>query len=618
MNSFSLRETALPPSNKSIAASPNAKTYLVYYSGDALSEINAIPESKVIVLTPYIAAIFVSPEYESAIKSLKSINIIEYYVPYILTDISPLDSANITPFTQGNPIDLTGTGVVIALIDTGIDYLNKEFMREDDTSRILSIWDQNDNSGTPPPGIDYGSIYTNEQINQAIKDKMAGKDPSKIVPEKDTIGHGTECAGIIGARGYGEVKGAAPNCDFVVIKLRPTDSFETIPGNPSSSIPIYNSIDICTAIRYAAEYRQQINRPMVIFLPVSSNFGGHSGNRPIEEIIDYYSFVSNIIFALGTGNQGNSQTHSSGTIANTNDTVTLELQAGANQTDLNLSIWVTSPDKIAIGITSPSGQIIKKVPVKISQEETLTFLYEKTTAKIMYLFPEITSGNEAVSIDFKNLSKGIWKITIYGEYIVNGTYNAWITQRPLSRPDTLLLNSDNFITLSIPSTSSGGITTACYNQNNNSLYPNSGVGFTTDQRYKPEIATGGINVLTTSLNDRTTTITGSSAATAVLAGAIALILQWGVVDNNLPNISTLVIKAILIRGAEQLPGSIYPNQLVGYGLLDLLGSFDALRGIYKDITNLQLPRSYNKCEDKIEVRIPMEAFNRIVSSTLKL
>lgn len=617
MNNLILRETPSQTKNINIAASPEAKSYLAYYSGNAISEINSIPESKVIILTPYIAAIFVSPKYEATIRNLKSINIIEFYMPYILTDVSPLDSANITPFSQGTPINLTGTGVVVALIDTGIDYLNKEFIKEDDTSRILSIWDQGDNSGTPPPGIDYGSVYTNDQINQAIKDHAANLDPYTIVPERDTIGHGTQCAGIIGARGYGEVKGAAPNCEFVVIKLRPSKFFETIPGNSSSSIPIYNCIDICTAIRYASEFRQSINRPMVIFLPVSSNFGGHAGNRPIEEIIDYYSFISNIIFALGTGNQGNSQTHYSGFIENTNDTVTIELQVDENQNRLNFSIWVTSPDKIAVGIISPSGQVIKKVPVKISQEEQVIFLYEKTTALISYIFPEITSGNEAVSIEFTDISKGIWKIVVYGEYIVNGRLNAWITQRPLSRPKTLILNSDNFITLSIPSTSAGGITTACYNQNNNSLYPLSGVGFTTDNRYKPEIACGGVNVLTISLNNKTTTITGSSASTAVLAGAIALILQWSVVENNLPNISSLVIKAVIMRGATQIPTSNYPNQFVGYGLLDLVGSFDALRGVYKEVEKLGINRSTNPCDDKIEVFIPHELYTRILSSYFK-
>lgn len=614
MNSSVLREVPANTKNESIAASLNAKTYLVYYSGSSIAEINALPNSKAIILTPYIAAVFTSPESDDLIKNIKSINIIESYVPYILTDISPLDSANITPFTQGNLIDLTGTGVVVALIDTGIDYLNKEFIREDDTSRILSIWDQSDNSGTPPPGIDYGSVYNNEEINKAIKSSLSGADPLTIVPERDTIGHGTECAGIIGARGYGEVKGAAPNCDFVVIKLRPSEFFEIIPGESSSSIPIYNGIDICTAIRYASEYRESINKPMIIFLPVSSNYGGHAGNRPIEEIIDYYSFSTNIIFALGTGNQGNSQTHYSGIIQNTNATSEIEIQVGNNQNQLNLSIWVTTPDKISIGLVSPSGQIVNKIPAKLSQEETISFLYEKTTATVKYIFPEITSGNEAITIDFTNMAKGIWKIIVYGEYIVTGQFNAWITQRPLSLPGTLVLNSDNYITLTIPSTSASGITTACYNQNNSSLYPLSGVGFTVDNRYKPEIATGGINVLTTTLNNKTITITGSSAATAVLAGAIALLLQWSIVEKNLPNVSALVIKAILMRGASQTPTSTYPNQFVGYGLLDLQGSFDALRGVYKQVEKLGINRSIIKCDDNIEVFIPHELYTRIIAS----
>jgi len=88
------------------------------------------------------AAVFIAPGYEDLLITIPTINIIEPPNDYILTQLSPLQTSNITQFTEGNPIDLTGTGVIVGTIDTGIDYLNVEFTREDGTSRILSIWDQ--------------------------------------------------------------------------------------------------------------------------------------------------------------------------------------------------------------------------------------------------------------------------------------------------------------------------------------------------------------------------------------------------------------------------------------------------------------------------------------------
>jgi len=218
--------------------------YIVYYSGDIISATASIPQISVVILTPYMAAVFIAPGYEDLLITIPTINIIEPPNDYILTQLSPLQTSNITQFTEGNPIDLTGTGVIVGTIDTGIDYLNVEFTREDGTSRILSIWDQTDNNGTAPPGINYGSVYSQEQINAAINLNREGGDPYSIVPRIDTNGHGTQCAGIIGARGYGEIKGAAPNCDFIVVKLLPTRELTTSIDPSLPTIPIYRSPDI--------------------------------------------------------------------------------------------------------------------------------------------------------------------------------------------------------------------------------------------------------------------------------------------------------------------------------------------------------------------------------------
>lgn len=594
-------------------------SYIIYYSGDVVGSIAEIPQASVIILTPYMAVIFVEVGYENLISNVPNINIIEPSNEFILTQLSPLETSNIIQFTEGKPIDLTGTGVIIGTVDTGIDYLNIEFTREDETTRILSIWDQSDNSGIPPENIGYGSVYSQEQINAALRLSREGGDPYSIVPERDTNGHGTQCAGIIGARGYNDVRGAAPNSDFIVVKLRPVREFSDISDFSQRPIPIYSNTDIATAMLYLLQERNKYQRPMVIFLPISSNLGGHDGTNALEQLIDYYSFAATVAFAVGTGNQGNSETHSSGYINNTGETVSVELSVGENQNDLNVSIWCSYPDKMSLGITSPSGQVFSRIPIKPGQNTELNFLYENTTTTVTYYFPEIISGNELMFLRFSNIATGIWTLNLFGDYIVNGSFNVWIDQRPLSRPGTALLNPDNFITLTIPSTSNSAITTAFYNQNTNTIGSNSGVGFTVTNKIKPEITCGGVNVLTTSLNNTTTTISGSSAATAVLAGAIALMYQWGITDENMPTMSSETIKTFLIRGTRKRPNEAYPNEFLGYGILDMLGVFDAIRGIYHQQDLLApptlTPRPVNlsrQFDDTAEITtLPISILNRL-------
>jgi len=593
--------------------------FTVYYSGDIISATASIPQISVVVLTPYMAAVFIAPGYENLLITIPNINIIEPPNDYILTQLSPLQTSNIIQFTEGNPIDLTGTGVIVGTIDTGIDYLNVEFTREDETSRILSIWDQTDNNGTAPPGINYGSIYSQEQINAAINLNREGGDPYSIVPRIDTNGHGTQCAGIIGARGYGEIKGAAPNCDFIVVKLRPIRELTDITDPSLPGIPIYRNTDMATAMLYLLQQRYIHQKPMVIFLPLSSNLGAHDGTSALEELIDYYSFSSTVSFAIGTGNQGNSETHTSGYINNTGETSSVEFSVDPNQNDLNIALWCAYPDKISLGLTSPSGQVISRVPVKIGLTTTLNFLYENTTTRLIYYFPEIISGNQLIFLSFSNIAAGIWTINLFGDYIVNGSFNVWLDQRPLSKPGTALLNPNNFTTLTIPSTSNLAITTAFYNQNTNTLGSNSGVGFTASNKIKPDLTCGGINVLTTGLNNTITTISGSSAATAVLAGAIALFYQWGITDGNIPVLSSESIKTFLIRGTRKRPNESYPNQFWGYGILDMRGVFDAIRGIYAQQDQMASPivieprpvSPSRYFDDNVETFLPISLLSRL-------
>lgn len=93
--------------------------------------------------------------------------------------INPLQTVN---------INLFGQGVLVGTIDSGIDYSHPDFRNEDGTTRIVALWDQTI-PGNPPQGYDIGTLYTRDQINEALKIPMPQR--MEIVPSTDLSGHGT-------------------------------------------------------------------------------------------------------------------------------------------------------------------------------------------------------------------------------------------------------------------------------------------------------------------------------------------------------------------------------------------------------------------------------------------
>lgn len=242
-----------------------------------------------------------------------------------------------------------------------------------------------------------------------------------------------------------------------------------------------------------------------------------------------------------------------------------------------MQIWVKKPDKVSIEIISPSGETSDKFPAKVKGIFNLNFVFEGSSVIVKYLIPEEKSGDEFIEIELKKLVPGIWLFKLYGDYVVDGRFDAWIMQKELLEEETKFLNSDPFITLTRPSTARLILTCGYYNQIDNSLVPESGKGYTRDGRVKPDVACGGVNVITTSAFGGMTTVTGSSMVAAVLAGAVALLLQWGIVKGKDSQMSAVKIKNYLIRGTKKRLEDVYPNSELGYGVLDMVEVFEQIR-----------------------------------------
>ena len=587
---------------------------LVEVTGESnLNDVLKIPGVSGVMIASNFAVIITPANKINEISNIV-LRIVNIEVSTILTlnAISPLEASGAPVFNNNPYLRLNGRGVLVGIIDTGIDYLNKEFQREDDTTRIVRIWDQTIQGDKDIYDLKYGTEYTEDQINQAISLQTSGGDPYSIVPSKDDIGHGTRLAGIIGGRGINpDLKGAAPDCQFVIVKLSRATKVELDAAViDKTDVPSYTPWSALLALRYIIAVARELKRPVVVFEPLGSNMGSHTGNGIVEQSINNYSSQSGTVVVVPTGNQGNTDTHTEGIIESAGDIKDIEIRVGEKQKNLPIEIWVNKPNRVKLSIVSPSGEVIDNLEAKNTNNERIKFLYEGTEMIVNFTSPELSTGDSLIFIRAYNLKAGIWKFRLTGQYIVDGKYYAWIPQRELIDSETKFLNSVGYTTLTLSSTSSGAISVAYYNQDDNSVISESGRGYTRYGMIKPDIAAGGFNAIVTNPGGGTAVISGSSVAGAVVAGCCALILQWAVVDKNYPDIYAAQIKTYIISGAKGRPGDVYPNKEWGYGMFDMQGVFDRIRETYN-------PRSDEDYEEyrvnNLFIRIPKYRHNRTIN-----
>ncbi|MCI1477331.1 MAG: S8 family peptidase [Clostridium beijerinckii] len=562
-----------------IFSDANYYHYIVQYEGNIEDEVSKQPGYYATIIDNQYAILSSPVELDTGTAIPVFSTVIYRAFPDIFTleEVSPIEASQANFLQLELPLRLTGRGVNVAIIDSGIDYLNDEFIRENGQTKIEYIWDQTINSGQQigKNGVPFGSVYNRSTIQQAIDAFRSGQSPYDIVPTKDEIGHGTNMAGIIGSVGKNpNLKGMVPECDFVVIKLLENIAYKR---RYNIQIPIYSMLSVFSALEFLNRYSLENNKPMVIYMPLESNLGGHKGNGFLEQYMDFMSQSSGIAIVNGSGNQGASGTHTSGTISQVNESRTIQLYISPEQKNIIVDIWIESPNIMTLNIISPSGESTGTINAEITAIETYSFVFETTSMVVNYYVPEEYTGDQLMRVRLLNITEGIWRFTLTGQSILNGRFNAWIPQEGVSIGGTRFISSDPYGTISNPACSEYTITAAAYNQLNNNVLDYSGIAFLEDYLNRIDVAAGGINALTVAPNNQTAIVNGTSVSAAILAGACAMLFQWGIVEGNDPNIYSQTIKTYIQRGAVQRSGDLYPNPVWGYGILNVLKMFQNMR-----------------------------------------
>ena len=519
-----------------------------------------------------------------------------YSIPDIFTllDTGALEASGILAVFNTPPLANRGRGVLIGLIDTGIDYTNPLFLYPDGTTRIASLWDQTIPADTAclPPGVPdysagsgagYGTEFSREQINEAL----ASASPLSLVPTRDTDGHGTFLAAAAAGNFQPEddFSGAAPEAELVVVKLKPAKQylreFYQIPRDAAA----YQENDIMMAVKYMRVTSYLLGKPLVILLGLGTNLGSHEASSPLCQVLQDISRTLGMATVIAAGNETGLGHHFLGNLGPDQEWEDVEIRVGSREAENGfvLELWSDAADTFSVGFLSPSGEQIPRLPIRTDNETVLSFLLENTSISVSFVPVETGSGRQLVFIRFENPAAGVWKLRVYPSRYFQGTYNIWLPAQGLISAETVFLRPNPYITITEPGNTPGPITVAAYDPAGGGISIRSSRGFTASGIVKPDIAAPGSDILGPSSVRQPeggisfTRRSGTSAAAALTAGAAASLLSWGIAEGNDRAMSEAAVKAHLIRGADRNPALTYPNAEWGYGALNLYQAFLQLR-----------------------------------------
>ena len=534
---------------------------IVKYSG-SLTGLSSLGVTVTELLNEY--AILTVPE--SLVERLALVPEIEYIEKpkRLFFSVNQGKTASCIPAVQNARYDLYGDGVLVALLDSGVDYAHPDFRNEDGTTRILALWDQTI-PGRPPEGYRIGTEYTQQEINEAL---AADTESARyaLVPSRDVSGHGTRVLGIAAGNGRasgGRYRGIASHSPILAVKLgMPREE-----GFPRTT-ELMQGLDYC--IRKALELRL----PVAVNISIGNTYGAHDGTSLLETYIADIANVWKSVICIGTGNEGYAAGHAAG-ILQERTTETVELAVGEYETAFSIQIWKSYLDEVDITLTSPGGRRAGPIQKLLGAQR---FVLEETEILLYYGEPSPYSQSQEIYLELlprgDYVDTGIWTLELAAGEIRDGHYHIWLPSSAALNGGTRFLRASADTTLTIPSTARRIAAIGAYDSRTLTYADFSGRGGTCDLREKPVLVAPGVRILTTAPGGTYAEATGTSFATPFATGAAALLLQWGIVDGNDPYLYGEKAIAYLKKGTRPLPAyAEYPNPEVGWGRLCILEAF---------------------------------------------
>ena len=569
-----VREKSL---NLNVGFTEETRTWelIVKYNGDLREAVSELPVTAEELIAGY-GLLTVPENLVDTVSRLPQIEYVEKPKRLFFSMADGKEVSCVLPVTKRQPF-LSGKGILLAVIDSGIDYTNRNFRKTDGSTRILSLWDQTvspdaEKGFFPPEGFQTGTEFTREQINAALREA----DPLRqyeLVPSRDSSGHGTAVAGIAagaavnvtGGTADNNYEGVAPESELLIVKL----------GAPrENSFP--RTTEMMRAVTYVVRKAQSLNRPVAINLSFGNTYGAHDGSSLLERFLDNAAEIGRTVICVGSGNEGASAGHREGSVK-TGETVATELSVGAFETAFSVQLCKTYTDVFRITLRSPGGQ---EFSFSTEKGGEITWKAERTSVLIYVGEPSPYAVEQEIYFDFipENLyiSPGIWSFLI-GTQEKESSFYFYLPSQAARNQNTRFFEPNPHLTLTIPSTASKVITVGAYDSTYDAYADFSGRGYRYAERdigllaagaAKPDLAAPGVNITAPDIYGGYRSFTGTSFATPFVTGAASLLMEWGIVQGNDAFLYGEKVKAYLRRGTRKIRGEeFYPNDRVGYGAL---------------------------------------------------
>lgn len=478
--------------------------------------------------------------------------------------------------------NVTGNGVVVGVIDSGIDWRHGDFKKADGNTRIKLLWDMSDATNSGPGGV--GRVFTETELNTAL----AGNG---TVAAKDTNNHGTHVAGIAAGNGtlsggnLGTHAGIAPEATLMIVKANRAGSSS------------FSDDDQIAALNWIRDQSKLLNAPFVINMSLGGHTSQHDGTDAVEKTIDTLltdnastTGLKGRQVVIAAGNEGAALIHASRIIEQgTSSSLTFAMSDDAKGL---LGIY-SAADTFDFTVTKPGGgTLVLTSPATSASDADVEIAVENS---------DTGNGGRGMLVTFKNKIAGNWTLTTRGTRVINGRLDVW----DLSDGETPFAvgSGDNLMHVGSPATSREAISVASFvtktqfasqsgttTKNGEGTVGNasnsSSQGPSRDGRLKPEVSAPGAYVISTLSIDTTPAppasdvapggkhiaYTGTSMATPVTTGVIALMLQ---ADGNL---SPGKIKRLLRRTVtnDSATGVSISNKM-GYGKINALEAVKAVK-----------------------------------------
>jgi len=362
--------------------------------------------------------------HREVVKSLKAARRIRAFSDVRVSN--PMAHSDSSPFyPEGNG----GKGVIIGIVDFGMDFVHRNFRHANGKTRILALWDQK-GKYAPQHGnlYGYGRIHTQEEIDEALEGELDAYETLGYEVSKDLLNegsaHGTYVADIAAGNKYGAGSpGVAPQAQIVFVDI----STAGTPMQASEAVgsTFGDSVQLLEAVHFIFDLAEKENRPCVINISLGTNGGPHDGSTPLEEALDaMVKQRKNCAIVIAAGNSFGKKIHAMGMVTEGGSVDLLWQIQRFDATGNELEIWYAGVDKFTVELLDPDKKCVALVKPNEIWEQVGD---NKQLITIVNRMQDSNNNDNTINVFFeRGVRDGIWTLRLRGDCVHDGSFHAWI------------------------------------------------------------------------------------------------------------------------------------------------------------------------------------------------